>query len=263
MNTGRTDNRAITITVPDSTTGERLDRYLAEHPDLDLTRSRLVKLITDRLVTVNGHPQSKNYRVTGGDVIALDIPPPARRDVTPENIPLDVVYEDNHLAVINKPAGLVTHPGAGNYTGTLVNAIMYRFENLAHGSATDRPGIVHRLDKNTSGLLVVARNDDIYLALQKQLQARAIHRTYTALVCGHVKEETGVIDAPIGRSLCNRKKMAVTDLNSRPAVTRYRLTQRYRTYDLLDIELETGRTHQIRVHLAHPVSYTHLTLPTN
>ncbi len=236
------------IVVPDNTQSTRLDKFLAGRTDLDLTRSRIQYLIGDHQITVNGGPAHKSYDVAPGDKIEIAIPPPPPRGVIAEDIPIDIAYEDEYLAVVNKPIGMVTHPAAGNRTGTLVNAIMYRFDKLAAGSGSDRPGIVHRLDKDTSGLLLVAKNDKVYHALQKALQAREIHRRYLALICGHVPQEKGLIDAPIGRSPKNRKKMAVNGLAAREARTRYYLKKRYRVYDLLDVVLETGRTHQIRVH---------------
>lgn len=244
------------IIVPDDTPPVRLDRYLADHPGLNLTRSRIQKLIQDDLVTVNGRPALKRYEVVEGDTIVLAIPPPEPSHIEAEDIPLAIVFEDDHLAIADKPAGMVTHPGAGNRSGTLVNALMYHFDQLAGGSSAERPGIVHRLDKNTSGLLLVAKSDEAYQRLQKMLQAREIHRTYLALVCGHVREDAGTIEAPIGRSPHDRKKMTVEGVNARDAVTHYTLNMRFRSYDLLDVKLETGRTHQIRVHFAqagHPV----------
>ncbi|MBU8932844.1 MAG: RluA family pseudouridine synthase [candidate division Zixibacteria bacterium] len=247
---------AVTIEVAEEELPQRLDRFLASHPDLDLTRSRVQRLIAEGLVEVNGQPALKKYSVRPGDELSLTIPPLPPREAVAEEIPLDVIFEDDHLIVVNKPSGLVTHPGVGNRTGTLVNALMFRYGSLATGSTADRPGVVHRLDKNTSGLLIVARTDEVLLKLQRQLQEREIKRQYLALVCGHVKDDSGTIDAPIGRSLRDRKKMAVTDINSREAVTEYRLINRFTSYDLIEASLQTGRTHQIRVHFAylgHPV----------
>ncbi|MEW5995125.1 MAG: RluA family pseudouridine synthase, partial [Candidatus Zixiibacteriota bacterium] len=172
-------------------------------------------------------------------------------DLTGEDIPLKIVYEDDQVVVVDKPAGLVVHPAPGHYSGTLVNALIHHFESLAGGSAIERPGIVHRLDKDTAGLILVARTDSAYQKLQQQMQRREIKRTYLALICGHVKEKEGVIELPIGRSHRDRKKMAVTQVSGREAVTRYRLRERFRTYDLLEVDLLTGRTHQIRVHFSH------------
>jgi len=241
----------VEIVAADLATPERLDRYLASHQDLDLTRNRIQQLIEEGLVTVNGENVDKKTKVKTGDRVVVTIVELPPVDIQPENIPIEIVFEDKYLAVVNKAAGLVTHPGAGNRSGTLVNALVHHFRELAKGSGEDRPGIVHRLDKDTTGLLLVARTDIAYQRLQKALQARQVNRTYLALVCGHLKDEAGVIDLPIGRSLKNRKKMAVTNLNSRPAVTHYSVTERFRSYDLLDVTLETGRTHQIRVHLSH------------
>ncbi len=250
--TDTSDNTAIiTITVPQDIFPIRIDRFLASSSEIDITRTRIQKLIAEGLITVNGSMVSKKYEVKSNDVITVTVPPTQPRTVVSENIPLSIVYEDDYLLVVDKPAGMVTHPGAGNYRGTLVNALMHHVATLAGGAGEDRPGIVHRLDKNTSGLLVVARTDEVYLKLQKQLQAREMKRTYYALVCGHVKEEAGTIDAPIGRSLHNRKKMVVTNINSREARTNYQLIERYRSYDFIKVSLQTGRTHQIRVHFAH------------
>jgi len=248
--------KEISITVPDSITPDRLDKYLASYNDLKLTRSRVQKLISDNYILVNGEVPTNKYSVNSGDVIKIKIPAPPPSKVNPENIPLEIIYEDQYLVVVNKPAGLVTHPGAGNRTGTLVNALLHQYGTLAAGSQSDRPGIVHRLDKNTSGLLVVARTDEIYQKLQKLIQTREIHRHYKAIICGHLKEEKGTINAPIGRSIKDRKKMIVTDVKSREAITEYKVIERYRSYDFVEVSLFTGRTHQIRVHfsyLGHPV----------
>lgn len=248
---GHNKTVSLQVEVPVDIKPERLDRFLASHPKVDLTRSRLQKLITDGLVLVESKSVVKNHTLKGGEIISITIPPVPEIDMVAEDIPLDIVFEDEYLAVVNKPAGLVTHPGAGNYSGTLVNALIHHFEKLASGSGYERPGIVHRLDKNTSGLILVAKTDDIYLKLQQQMQKREIKRTYLALICGHVREEEGVIDLPIGRSLKDRKKMIVTNVGSREAKTGYKLKDRFRSYDLLEVLLHTGRTHQIRVHFSH------------
>jgi 23S rRNA pseudouridine1911/1915/1917 synthase len=181
----------------------------------------------------------------------MDIPPPETPDLAPEDIPLDIVYDDEYLAVVNKPAGLVVHPAPGNPNHTLVNALLHRFGQLATDADKDRPGIVHRLDKDTSGLLVVAKNDSVARRLRKQLADREIKKVYHTVVCGHMPEDSGTIDLPIGRSLKDRKKMIVTNVKSRTAITKYRVLDRFRINDLVEVHLVTGRTHQIRVHLSH------------
>jgi 23S rRNA pseudouridine1911/1915/1917 synthase len=247
------DNETVSlqIKVPADIKPERLDRFLAAHPQISITRTRLQKLIIDQMILVNGQTVAKNHVLRGGELISVTIPPPPKIDMTGEDIPLDVVFEDDYLVVVNKPAGMVTHPAAGHYSGTLVNALIHHFEMLAHGSGYERPGIIHRLDKGTSGLILVAKTDDIYLKLQQQMQKREIKRTYLALICGHMKQDTGVIDLPIGRSLKDRKKMVVTNVKSREAKTSYKLIDHFRSYDLLEVQLHTGRTHQIRVHFSH------------
>jgi 23S rRNA pseudouridine1911/1915/1917 synthase len=179
------------------------------------------------------------------------IPPLPTADLAPEQIQLSLVHEDEDIIVVDKPAGMVTHPAAGNLGGTLVNALLHHFPRLSTLPGKDRPGIVHRLDKDTSGLIVVAKTNLAYLRLQQMIQRRQLSRTYVALVCGHVKSQGGVIELPIGRSPRDRKKMAVTTQQGREAVTRYRVQDRFRSYDLLQVDLETGRTHQIRVHFSH------------
>lgn len=244
-------NRQIEIVVPPGSEQRRLDRFLAEQGEIDLTRSRLQKLITGNLVTVNGEAVSKSYSVADGDRITISIPPPEASHLDGEDIPLNIVFEDEYFAVVNKPAAMVTHPGAGNRSGTLVNALIHHFKKLAPAGGEDRPGIVHRLDKNTSGLLLVAKTDDVYLTLQKAIQGREVKRTYLALVCGHMTEDSGLIDLPIGRSIRDRKKMSVTHIHSREAQTSWQLIDRFRSYDKLEVSLQTGRTHQIRVHFSH------------
>jgi 23S rRNA pseudouridine1911/1915/1917 synthase len=239
------------ITVKSADAGVRIDKYLASLPKLGLSRSKIEKLIDDGLVLVDGSPIVSRHLVRAGEKIAVTIPLPPPSNLVGENLAIEIVYEDEHLAVVNKPAGMVTHPAAGNQTGTLVNALLHRFGALAESGGMNRPGIVHRLDKNTSGLLVVAKTETAFAGLQKAIQARRVVRTYWAIICGHMKEMEGTIDLPIGRSRRDRKKMIVTDSNSREAQTHYRVVERYRSYDRLEITLGSGRTHQIRVHFSH------------
>jgi len=239
------------ITVSDQFAKLRLDQFLCNQVNLDLTRSTIQKLIVDKHVLVNGKIIAKNYRVRPGDRISVTIPPLPPHTLTGENIPLEILFEDEHLAVINKPAGMVTHPGVGNRTGTLVNALIHHFGELPSVGDTERPGIVHRLDKETSGLLVIAKQKQMLVMLQDILRKREIKRTYHSLVCGHMSEANGLIDKPIGRSLRNRRVMCVTDVGGRESQTEYKLLERFRSYDYLEVQLQTGRTHQIRVHFSH------------
>ena len=249
-------NQTICHTVPDEIESVRLDKYIGGHPELEISRSKAQKLIFQGAITVDGNKVVAKHRLTGGEVIDLSIPPPPTEGIKGEDIGLDIVFEDDYLVVVNKPAGMVTHPGVGNRTGTLANALVYHFEKLSHEGGRHRPGIVHRLDKDTSGLLVVAKDDETHTKLQTAIKSRELKRTYLALVCGHMKEETGEIDLPIGRHPTHRTLMAVDGGDAREALTRYKLLERFRSYDLLEVTLATGRTHQIRVHfqhLGHPV----------
>ena len=231
--------------------GERLDAFLARCAE-DLSRSAAQKLIVDGLVTRNGKPGKKNDKLNVGDAVSYEIPEPKAVDIAPKEMPLDIVYEDDYLLVINKPKGLVVHPAAGHQADTLVNGLLYALgDDLSGINGELRPGIVHRIDKDTSGLLAVAKNDLAHTMLASQLKDHSMARTYEAIVCGVLKEDSGTVDAPIGRHPSDRKKMCVTQRNSKPAVTHWEVVRRYRGYTHIRCKLETGRTHQIRVHMAY------------
>lgn len=236
--------------------GERLDAFLARSVE-GLSRSAAQKLIEDGLVTRCGKPGKKNDKLNVGDAVSYEIPVPKAVDITPKEMPLDIVYEDDDLLVINKPKGLVVHPAAGHSDDTLVNGLLYALgDDLSGINGELRPGIVHRIDKDTSGLLAVAKNDLAHTVLASQLKDHSMARTYEAIVCGVMKEDSGTVDAPIGRHPSDRKKMCVTQRNSKPAVTHWEVIRRYRGYTHIRCKLETGRTHQIRVHMAyigHPI----------
>jgi len=223
----------------------RLDQYLAE--ELNVSRSKVQKLIKDERIFVNGKLVSSSYNVHLDDGISVDDDLSFEIHIEPEDIPLDIVYEDEYLLVVNKKSGMVVHPAPGNYSGTLVNALMHKFK-LSEKDKT-RPGIVHRIDKDTSGLLIVAKNDDVHDKLSEMIKNKDVERKYIALVDGVIKHETGTIDAPIGRDINNRQKMMVTDINSKYAVTHFRVLERFTDKTLIECKLETGRTHQIRVHM--------------
>lgn len=237
--------------------GIRLDKFISV-ADVGLSRSAAVNLIENSSVTVNENQVDKKYRLSAGDVVILQIPDPVPYEAKAENIPLDIVYEDEYLLVVNKPKGMVVHPAAGNYNGTLVNALLYHCGNSLSGiNGVLRPGIVHRIDKDTSGLLIVAKSDFAHAHLAKQIKDHSFTREYEAVVFGNLKNDEGTVDAPIGRNPNDRKKMCVTTKNSKNAVTHYSVIRRYKGYTHIKCILETGRTHQIRVHMAylgHPVA---------
>ena len=232
---------------------KRIDSFLAE--ELDLSRNKIQKLVKQKLVKVNGKEISNNYLVKMGDSIFVDDDLNYDISVEAMDIPIDVIYEDDDLLVINKASGMVVHPAPGHYTGTLVNALLYRFQLSNKDSI--RPGIVHRLDKDTSGVMLVAKNDKTHDALSKMIANKEVERHYLAIVDGVIKHDTGTIDAPIGRDANNRQKMAVTDVHGKDAITHFRVLETFSNHTLVECILETGRTHQIRVHMAyigHPVS---------
>ena len=231
--------------------GERLDAFLARSGE-DLSRSAAQKLIEERRVKRNGKPGKKNDKLNIGDEISYEIPEPKAVDIAPTKMDLDIVYEDEDVLVINKPKGLVVHPAAGHQDDTLVNGLLYAMgDDLSGINGELRPGIVHRIDKDTSGLLAVAKNDLAHTMLASQLKDHSMHRVYEAIVCGSFREDSGTVDAPIGRHPSDRKKMCVIARNSRDAVTHWEVVRRYRGYTHIRCKLETGRTHQIRVHMAH------------
>lgn len=237
--------------------GNRIDKVLSEYFE-DYSRSFFRKLFDEGLVKVGGKAVKPSLKVRRGDLIDISVPEPVNIAIEPENIPLDIVYEDGDIIIVNKPKGMVVHPALGHYTGTLVNALMYHFgDSLSGINGQYRPGIVHRIDMDTTGLLVVCKNDAAHRALSERLSTHDITRRYYAIVCGNIPDDEGVIDKPIGRSPRDRKKMAVNERNGRRAVTHYRVLERLGgSFTYIECELETGRTHQIRVHMAsigHPI----------
>lgn len=246
------DNYRLTLTAGTEDAGVRLDAFIGYNTD-ELSRSYAVKLIEQGLVSVAGSPvTSKKYKVNAGDEIAIEMPEPESLDIEAEDIPLEIVYEDDDVAVINKPRGMVVHPGPGNYSGTLVNAIMYHMgDSLSSINGVIRPGIVHRIDKDTSGLLMIAKNNKAHESLAAQLAEHSVTREYTALCYDNIKEDELTIDLPIGRDERNRLRNAVNGASAKEAVTHIKVLERFGKYTLVKAILETGRTHQIRVHMAY------------
>lgn len=234
----------------------RIDKFLADKLE-GITRSRIQKLVEDGCVTVDGHTVKSNYKLKSGQNVSVTVPDAKTADVKAEDISLDIVYEDDHLLVVNKPQNMVVHPAAGNYEGTLVNALLHHCgDSLSGINGVIRPGIVHRIDKDTSGLLLVAKDDITHNGLARQIKEHSLTRKYIAIVHGNFRQDEGTVDAPIGRHPTNRKKMCITEKNSRNAVTHYKVLKRFNEYTFVECRLETGRTHQIRVHMAsigHPV----------
>ncbi|CUT00194.1 RluA family pseudouridine synthase [Candidatus Chrysopegis kryptomonas] len=244
--------KEIEIIVPNVEKRERIDKFLTNQIE-NASRSKIEKLIESGLVLVNGHTVKPSHKISPGEKIIVKIPKEPRPELTPEPIPLDIVYEDEYLLVVNKPAGMVTHPGHGNYTGTLVNALLYHCSKLSKVNISGdevRPGIVHRLDKDTSGLLVVAKDDETHRHLAKQFFHKTVEREYWAIVWGHFNSNRGVIEAELGRSKSDRTKFTVVK-GGKPAITEYEVLEKFDFLSLVKLKLKTGRTHQIRVHLSH------------
>lgn len=241
--------------VPVECAGTRIDSWFAEQVE-GLTRSAAQNLLAEQAVSMNGKPVKKNYKLVGGESLTVTMPELREVNITAEDIPLDIVYEDADIVVVNKPRGMVVHPAAGNWTGTLVNALMFHCgDSLSGINGEHRPGIVHRIDKDTSGLLVVAKNDSAHQSLAAQIAAHTAYRGYEAIVVGSPREEQGTVDKPIARHKTDRKRMAIVE-GGREAITHYTVIKRYRGYTHMAFQLETGRTHQIRVHMAaigHPI----------
>ncbi len=250
-------NEPVFVIVDEDNSGERLDKILSGIL-CEYSRSFVQNLFSEGLVNCNKKAVSKSFKPKCGDVIEFTVPEPKEISLEPENIPLDIIYEDNDLLVVNKPRGMVVHPAPGNYSSTLVNALLWHCKgNLSGINGVVRPGIVHRIDKDTSGLLLVAKNDTAHVSLSRQISVHSLDREYRAVIHGHLKDHEGIVDAPIGRSPSDRKKMCVIKQNSKNAVTHYSVIEEYKDFSFIRLKLETGRTHQIRVHMAylgHPVA---------
>lgn len=244
------------FSIDHETEGQRIDRYLSDTLE-DRSRSYIQKIIKDGHVTVNQNPVKANYRLSFGDRVEVTLPEAKEPDIEPENIPLDILYEDQDIIMVNKPKQMVVHPAPGHYSGTLVNALMYHCgDELSGINGCMRPGIVHRIDMDTTGSLVVCKNDKAHQSLSEQLKEHSIRRIYVAIVHGNIKEDSGTVNAPIGRHPTDRKKMSTHCKNGRNAITHYKVLERFGDYTYIQCELETGRTHQIRVHMAsigHPL----------
>jgi len=245
---GISDEREI-LTITENEAGQRADVVLAAM--LELTRSNMQKLLNEGRAVKGTKVIKSNYKVKLGDEIIVTLPEPQPLDVQPENLPLDIIYEDEDVVVVNKARGMVVHPAAGNYSGTLVNALLYHCKNLSGINGVIRPGIVHRLDKDTSGIMICAKNDAAHVSLSEQIQSKTAQRTYLAVVRGNIKTDSGVIETQIARDKDDRKKMAVVKEGGRNAITEYEVVERFGKYTIVKCKLKTGRTHQIRVHMEY------------